>query len=411
MSARKYLNETGLASLWAKIVNKINALGDQLHAEWDASVQTLTMMIATKVDKSGDIVNGTLTALNLSVSGGELRLKPNASSSNDSGDIVFYYGNGQEKARLYVNDNPTTVSDSRLNFRTYKSDGTALTSQKIPLASDIPDISTKVSKSGDTMSGRLTVKGDAGGSWVSSKDPDQAAIRVDGGATNGQRYDTIISNKCYNGNVITIGRITNQLCFGYVESGQSSNNLYKFMNFEPANDTGRVTFGTSGATKSYINLDNGGFYGNWNGVTDDHNTNNTTDTWVPVYSNNKMQHRVLSAQLNTYISADGTNCISANNCNIQFIKCVRIGQMVTCTFHLAHSSGQTGGVAYVALKSDFRPSRQIFFPVSIVGNANAYANESAHRMYLYTDGTLKLNIDNTNATVQQVFGSVSYCIN
>lgn len=28
MSAREYLNETGLASLWAKIVNKINAMGD-----------------------------------------------------------------------------------------------------------------------------------------------------------------------------------------------------------------------------------------------------------------------------------------------------------------------------------------------------------------------------------------------
>ena len=139
--AREYLNETGLASLWAKIVNKINAMGDLC------------------VKKSGDIVNGTLTALNLSISGGELRLKPNTSSSNDSGDIVFYYGNGQEKARLYVNDNPTTVSDSRLNFRTYKSDGTALTSQKIPLASDIPDISTKVSKSGDTMTGSLTTNG------------------------------------------------------------------------------------------------------------------------------------------------------------------------------------------------------------------------------------------------------------
>lgn len=59
--AREYLNETGLASLWAKIVNKINALGDQLHAEWDASVQTLTMMIATKIDKTGDTATGKIT--------------------------------------------------------------------------------------------------------------------------------------------------------------------------------------------------------------------------------------------------------------------------------------------------------------------------------------------------------------
>lgn len=42
MSARKYLNETGLASLWAKIVNKINAMGD------------------TCVKKVGDTITGTL---------------------------------------------------------------------------------------------------------------------------------------------------------------------------------------------------------------------------------------------------------------------------------------------------------------------------------------------------------------
>ena len=58
--AREYLNETGLASLWAKIVNKINALGDQIHAEMNASVQTLTMMIATKIDKTGDTMTGDL---------------------------------------------------------------------------------------------------------------------------------------------------------------------------------------------------------------------------------------------------------------------------------------------------------------------------------------------------------------
>jgi hypothetical protein len=194
MSAREYLNETGLASLWAKIVNKINALGDLC-----------------------------------------------------------------------------------------------------------------VKKAGDTMTGGLTVKGDAGGSWVSSKDVNQAAIRVDGTATNGQRYDTIISNECYNANIITIGRITDQLCFGYVEKGQTDNNLYKFMNFEPANGNGKVTFGTSGVAKSYIDLNNGSYVGSWNGYTMDMGTNNTTDTWVPVQtSGNKFQHRVLSASLNNKTVTDAS---------------------------------------------------------------------------------------------------------
>lgn len=159
-----------------------------------------------------------------------------------------------------------------------------------------------------------------------------------------------------------------------------------------------------------VNNANSNYVGKWNGWVNDFSTNNTTDTWIPVMSGSKVQHRVLNAALNTYIEASGTNCISANNCNIQYLKCIRIGKVVTCTFFFTHNSAQTGTVAYVALKSEFRPAQRIFFPVNIIGNANAYANESAHRMYLYPDGTMALLIDNTNANVSQCMGSVSYCI-
>lgn len=124
--ARKYLNETGLASLWAKIKGFF-------------------------VKKSGDTMTG-----NLTLAGNELHMGTASSSSDDSGDIVWYYGNGQEKARVWTNDSPTTADDGRLNFRCYKSDGTQLSSGKLATNGDL---GYKVSKSGDTMTGNLKLEG------------------------------------------------------------------------------------------------------------------------------------------------------------------------------------------------------------------------------------------------------------
>ena len=176
----------------------------------------------------------------------------------------------------------------------------------------------------------------------------------------------------------------------------------------------------SGTNETAVNIQidaNGKFTGTaqnaitWNGVTDDHNTNNTTDTWIPVYNGSKVQHRVISAQLNTYITGDGySGCCSAKNCDtITYIKCIRIGQLVICNFALAFNSERTGEVAWVALNSNFRPARTLYFNVNIAGNSAANTNESAHRMYIYPDGTLKMWIDNTNAKVTQTFGEISFC--
>ena len=80
----------------------------------------------TYLKKSGGTITGAL-ALN-----GDLQLKPASSSSNDSPDIVWYYGNGQEKARLWTAD--TYSAASGLTYRLYKSDGTLLHSSTIPLS-------------------------------------------------------------------------------------------------------------------------------------------------------------------------------------------------------------------------------------------------------------------------------------
>lgn len=73
----------------------------------------------SKVSKSGDTMTGSLN-----MQGVDINLNTPSSSSNDSGDIVFYYGNGQEKTRLWTNTDYTAATG--INYRVYKSDGTSL---------------------------------------------------------------------------------------------------------------------------------------------------------------------------------------------------------------------------------------------------------------------------------------------
>ena len=81
----------------------------------------------TYVKKSGDTMTGVLT-----MGGNDFRLGTSGTSSDDSADIAWYYGNGQEKARLWTANEYTAKSG--LNYRVYKKDGTSLYSGTIPLA-------------------------------------------------------------------------------------------------------------------------------------------------------------------------------------------------------------------------------------------------------------------------------------
>lgn len=40
------------------------------------------------------------------------------------------------------------------------------------------------------------------------------------------------------------------------------------------------------------------FYGKWNGLVYDIEKNNTTDDWVPVINHGKLEHRIISSELN-----------------------------------------------------------------------------------------------------------------
>jgi hypothetical protein len=61
-----------------------------------------------------------------------INLRTPSSSSDDSGDIVWYYGNGKEKSRLWTANDYTSKSGPQ--YRVYKSDGTSLYSGTLPLA-------------------------------------------------------------------------------------------------------------------------------------------------------------------------------------------------------------------------------------------------------------------------------------
>lgn len=82
--------------------------------------------VSGKVNKSGDTMTG-----NLTMAGQDILLGTSSSSSNDSADIVWNYGNGQEKSRIWTDDTYTTIAAP--NYRVYKEDGTSLYSGKLAI--------------------------------------------------------------------------------------------------------------------------------------------------------------------------------------------------------------------------------------------------------------------------------------
>lgn len=76
------------------------------------------------------------------------------SSSNATGDIVFRYGSGQEKARIWMDDTFSTVLGPQ--FRAYKTDGTQLVSTRLALASQIPSLAGYATQSWVNSQGFLT---------------------------------------------------------------------------------------------------------------------------------------------------------------------------------------------------------------------------------------------------------------
>lgn len=73
----------------------------------------------------GGTMNGVIdTSFYINLNGSDLNLKTTNSTSDDSGDIVWYYGNGQEKARLWTDNIYSTAKG--LNYRCYSKNGNEL---------------------------------------------------------------------------------------------------------------------------------------------------------------------------------------------------------------------------------------------------------------------------------------------
>ena len=72
----------------------------------------------------------------LTMNGQDILLKTSGSSSDDAADIVWFYGNGQEKARIWTDNSYSSITGPY--FRTYKSDGTLLREFRLPVFSANP---------------------------------------------------------------------------------------------------------------------------------------------------------------------------------------------------------------------------------------------------------------------------------
>lgn len=97
----------------------------------------------SKVSKAGDTMTG-----NLTINGMDVNLKTSNSSSDDSGDIVFWYGNGQEKVRLWTANDYTAAAG--INYRVYKKNGTSLYSGTLATYKQLTDYFSSINTENTT---------------------------------------------------------------------------------------------------------------------------------------------------------------------------------------------------------------------------------------------------------------------
>ena len=97
----------------------------------------------------------------ITLNGGDLNLKTPSSSSDDSSDIVWFYGNGNEKMRIWTTNTYTTNTGP--NYRLYKSDGTSLYSGKLVAGHNVGSTSQPAYVNNDGIASAVTTVGTAYG--------------------------------------------------------------------------------------------------------------------------------------------------------------------------------------------------------------------------------------------------------
>ena len=214
-------------------------------ATQDGSGNTIT---STYLKKSGDTITGTLGVNSgININGSDLNLKTSGTSSNDSGDIIWFYGNGTEKMRVWSNNEYTSKSGP--NYRVYKTDGTQLYSGTLVLgdgtgASGTWDIDITGSASSATTANYLSTYAASGSSSL------EALKAI---------FDTIPKSK---GTAVRLEHGSHSMAFGWFLSGYSKANAYGGW------------FISDYGTPRWIGVDNGV----WNEQTFITNTNYTSYT-------------------------------------------------------------------------------------------------------------------------------------
>ena len=106
------------------------------------------------------LTGGALTG-NLTLNGTNLILNTSGSSSDDCGDILFNYGGGYEKARIWVDNTPSTLQGP--NYRVYDSSGTLLGTTRLALLTDNVASATKLNTArtiwGHSFDGTYNISG------------------------------------------------------------------------------------------------------------------------------------------------------------------------------------------------------------------------------------------------------------
>lgn len=111
---------------------------------------------------------------------GALILGTEGTSTDDSADLVFEYGNKNEKARIWT-DNVLTSSNPRLNYRSFDKNGNSLINSQLATLEDIPV---------DTYStSEIAI-----GKWINNKILYRKVISIPNFSTNGTSVQTGITN-------------------------------------------------------------------------------------------------------------------------------------------------------------------------------------------------------------------------
>lgn len=147
-----YCNQGAFGSIVTKSTSDYMPAGDTSHG--------------THVTTGAQTWNGIKTfSSGIKLSGSDLMLTTSSSTSNNSGDIAFYYGNGKEKARIWTDDEYTNASGP--NYRVYKADGTLLKNTKLSIdghthseyvtSSGVTKVSTGTGLTGGDITGTGTI--------------------------------------------------------------------------------------------------------------------------------------------------------------------------------------------------------------------------------------------------------------